>query len=228
MTLVGRLVRKVFAAATFRTPAGEGKDHGDEPLAGKRGSTISPPEIDRTCDFSIVDDAYATYPCTPVLGPEAEDVIWINAPEQVEFEVAKKGEPLREGEAHFVICGSMSMRAESLRALHIRDELDELVIVAVDTKTHHSYTGHIPYLGTRIPMPEALRPRGPPVFSDVIDCPFSPNLVRSFNLPAVETDYDVHVVLGPVKSNVLRVRLRRKKSESLRAEPRRHARHHAE
>jgi hypothetical protein len=60
------------------------------------------------------------------------------------------------------------------------------------------------------PMPEDLKKNQPPMLGYTFTESFNPNLVRSFELPAVETDYDVHVVLGPFKSNVLRVKLRRK------------------
>lgn len=211
MSLTTRLTLVALAATACRGPAREGKVHGNEIHTSiKKESPPLDPKIDRTCDFSVVEGNYGDYPCSPVLGPEHEDVIWINAPEEVAFEVTERRRSLRENEAHFVICGSTNLRTETLHALHIRDELDELVIVAVDTKTHQSYTGHIPHLGTRIPMPEKLRSDDPPMFGYLIGRNFNPNLVRSFDLPAVETDYDVHVVLGPIKSNVLRVRLRRK------------------
>ncbi len=168
------------------------------------------PKINHQCDFSQVDATYASYPCTPVLEAEDENVIRINAPEEVAFTVLDDG-PLDERMANFIICGAMRMRAETLHEMGILDALDALLLVAVDVKTHKSYTGPIADLGLPEPLPEDLKTNSPPMIGYVFGESFSPNLVRSFELPAVETDYDVHVVLSPFKSNVLRVRLRRKK-----------------
>jgi hypothetical protein len=175
-----------------------------------KGTRSMEPKIDRQCDFSQVEKLFASYPCTPVLGREHENVIRINAPEEVLFTVVHD-RPLDERMANFLVCGAMRMRAETLHELGIRDALDALMLVAVDTKSHKSYAGPVPQMGTSMPMPEALRTNSPPMLGYVFGESFNPNLVSSFELPAVETDYDVHVVLGPFKSNVLRVRLRRKK-----------------
>ena len=175
----------------------------------KRTSTMEP-KINRQCDFSQVEATYAAYPCTPRFDPDEEDVIRINAPEEVTF-TAVGDEPLKERTTHFVICGSMKMRAETLHKLVPQgDELDALMIVVVDPKSHKSYTGPIATLGTPDPMPDDLKKNQPPMLGYTFTESFNPNLVSSFELPAVETDYDVHVVLGPFKSNVLRVKLRRK------------------
>ena len=166
------------------------------------------PKIDRQCDFGQVQRTFARYPCTPVLGPLHENVIRINAPEEVTF-VPGGDEPLGE-DTKFIICGAMQMRTETLGELGIHGtELDALMLVAVDAKTNKTYSGTIGQLGTPDPMPEELKT--PPVPGYLIGECFNPNLVRSFDLPAVETDYYVHAVLGPFKSNVLKVRLRRRK-----------------
>jgi len=168
------------------------------------------PKINRQCDFSQAEEPFGPNPCTPELGREHENVIRINAPEEVLFTVVDDG-PLDERMANFIVCGATMMRAETLHELGISDALGALMLVAVDAKTHKSYTGRIARLGTSIPMPDDLEKDLPPMVGYVFGESFNPNLVRSFELLAVETDYDVHVVLGPFKSNVLRVRLRRKK-----------------
>lgn len=167
------------------------------------------PKINRQCDFSRVEEDDAE-PCTPVLGAEHENVIRINAPEEVLFTAVGDG-PLDERMAYFVVCGAMMMRAETLHELGIIYALDALVLVAFDVRSHQSYTGRIARLGMREPIPEDLKTNSPPMVGYLFGESFNTNLVRSFELPAVETDYDVHVVLGSFKSNVLRVRLRRKK-----------------
>jgi len=167
-------------------------------------------KINRRCDFSQVEETYTSYPCTPVLEAEDENVIRINAPEEVLFTVLDD-RPLDERMAYFVVCGAMMMRAEILHELGILYVLDALVLVAFDVRSHQSYTGRIARLGMREPIPEDLKTNSPPMVGYLFGESFNTNLVRSFELPAVETDYDVHVVLGPFKSNVLRVRLRRKK-----------------
>ena len=167
-------------------------------------------KINRQCDFGQVDRVFATSPCTPVFAQDEEDVIRINAPEVVAFS-ATDVEPLDERHAKFIICGAMKMRAETLHKLGLLgSELDALMLVAVDTQSHKSYTGPIGKLGTSEPMPDELKNNLPPMAGYTFTESFNPNLVRSFELPSVETDYDVHVVLGPFKSNVLRVKLRRK------------------
>jgi hypothetical protein len=169
-------------------------------------SSLMEPKINRDCDFSQVERTYASYPCTPVLTPEHENLIRINAPEEVAF-VPRGDRPLNE-KTRFVICGALQMRTETLAELGIRgDATDAVMLVAVDTKTNQTYSGHIGHLGTPDPMPEDLRTA--PVPGYLIGESFNPNLVRSFDLPPVETDYYVHAVLGPFKSNVLKVRLRR-------------------
>jgi hypothetical protein len=68
----------------------------------------------------------------------------------------------------------MRMRTETLARLGLHgNEVDAVMLVAVDAKSNKTYSGRI--------------------------------------LPPHETDYYVHAVLGPFKSNVLKVRLRRAK-----------------
>jgi hypothetical protein len=175
-----------------------------------KGTPSMEPKINRQCDFSQVERVYASYPCTPTFDRKEEDVIRINAPEEVTF-VAEGDKPLNELTTRFVICGSMKMRAETLHKLGLRgNELDKLMIVAIDARSRKSYTGPIKKLGVRAPMPATLKADQSPMLGYTFTESFNPNLVRSFDLPPVETDYDVHVVLGPFKSNVLRVKLRQK------------------
>ena len=187
---------------------------GDASLAGReqpakgKGKPMTEPKIDRNFDFSQVERTFTAYPCTPALGPDHENVIRINAPEEVTFR-SHGDDPLGE-DTHFVICGAMQMRSETLGELGFHgDELEGIMLVAVDAKTNKTYTGAIGFLGTRLPMPEELKKPTTPGY--LIGESFNPNLVRSFDLPPVETDYFVHAVLGPFKSNVLKVRLRRAK-----------------
>jgi hypothetical protein len=205
------LMAAALASAGCRPTAATKPDGPSEPRAEetKEGRSMEP-KINRQCDFSQVEETYTSYPCTPVLEAEDENVIRINAPEEVLFTVIDDG-PLDERMANFIICGAMMMRGETLHELGIRDALDALLLVAVDVKTHRSYAGPIAQLGMPEPMPEDLKKDLSPMVGYLFGESFNPNLVRSFELPAVETDYDVHVVLGPFKSNVLRVRLRRKK-----------------
>jgi hypothetical protein len=201
-----------LASAGCRPTAATKPDGPSEPRAEetKEGRSMEA-TIDRQCDFSQAEERFGPNPCTPVLGREHENVIRINAPEEVLFTVVDDG-PLDERMAYFIVCGALRMRAETLRELGIRGfAVDALMLVAVDARSHIGYTGQIARLGTRVPMPEKLKKNSPPMVGYVFGESFNPNLVRSFELPAVETDYDVHVVLGPFKSNVLRVRLRRKK-----------------
>ncbi len=166
------------------------------------------PTINRKCDFSQVQKVLAESPCTPVLTDEHEDIIRINAPEEVVF-VPRGERPLRE-DTKFIVCATMRMRTETLAKLGLySDEVDSVIFVAVDARSNKTYSGPIARLGTSIPMPEDLKAPMEPGY--VIGESFSPNLVTSFALPPVETDYYVHAVLGPIKSNVLLVRLRRAK-----------------
>ena len=166
------------------------------------------PTINRKCDFSQVEETFAEYPCTPVLTREHEDVIRINAPEEVVF--IPHGERALGEDTRFIVCATMRMRTETLAKLGMYgNEEDSVMFVAVDAKNSKTYSGPIAQFGTSIPMPEHLR--RPPVPGYVIGESFNPNLVTSFGLPPVETDYYVHAALGPIKSNVLLVRLRRAK-----------------
>jgi hypothetical protein len=166
------------------------------------------PSINRKCDFSQVEQTFAEYPCTPVLTREHEDVIRINAPEEVVF--IPHGERALGEDTNFIVCATMRMRTETLAKLGLySNEVDSVMFVAVDAKSNKTYSGPIARLGTSIPMPEDLKTPMEPGY--VIGESFNPNLVTSFALPPVETDYYVHAVLGPFKSNVLLVRLRRAK-----------------
>jgi hypothetical protein len=118
------------------------------------------PKINRQCDFSRVEEDDAES-CTPVLEAEHENVMRINAPEEVLFTVIDGG-PLDERMAYFVVCGALMMRAETLHELGILNTLDALMLVAVDAKTHKSYTGPIAQLGMPEPMPEDLKTNSPP------------------------------------------------------------------
>jgi hypothetical protein len=182
--------------------------NGGTAASERKKGRMTEPKIDRQCDFSQVERTFASYPCTPVLGPEHVNVIRINAPEEVTF-VPHGDEPLGE-DTRFVICGAIQMLTDTLDQLGIRgDTLDALMLVAVDARNNRTYTGAIARFGTREPMPDDLRkPRTP---GYLIGESFNPNLVLSFDLPPAETDYYVHAALGPFKSNVLKVRLRRRK-----------------
>jgi hypothetical protein len=209
MGLVG-IARVVLAVAVLGTTTCCHAKAPPKSASPPKGTPSMEPKINRQCDFGQVEATFAAYPCTPVFDPKEEDVIRINAPEVVTF-TAEGDEPLKENTTRFVICGSMKMRAETLHKLGLLgDELDQLMIVAFDTKSHKSYTGPIPQLGMPDPMPDDLKKDQPPMLGYTFTESFNPNLVRSFDLPPVETDYDVHVVLGPFKSNVLRVKLRQK------------------
>jgi hypothetical protein len=204
------LMAAALASAGCRPTAATKPDGPAESLAkdAKERRTMEP-KINRQCDFGQVEESDSDL-CTPVLEAEHENVIRINAPEEVLFTVVDDG-TLDERMAYFVVCGAMMMRAETLHELGILFALDALLLVAVDARSHKSYTGRIARLGTRMPLPDKLKKNSPPMVGYLFGENFNTNLVRSFDLPAVETDYDVHVVLGPFKSNVLRVRLRRKK-----------------
>jgi hypothetical protein len=206
----GAAVVLLAAAAACNHGAGRKLDAAAPRPNDTKGRLAMEPKIDRNCDFSQVESLTEEYPCTPKLGPRDEDVIRINAPEEVRYSSEGDG-PLDERHAKFVICGAMKMRTETLYDLGIvgPEHLDAIMLVAVDAKTGKTYTGPIPQLGMREPMPEELRKKVTRTVGYVIGSCFNPNLVRSFELPAVDADYFVHAVLGPFKSNVLRVRLRR-------------------
>jgi len=208
---VGALLLVMFAATSLACAAcrHRAQSANDNSAGGKAGdakrNVPMEPKINRQCDFGQVEETFATYPCTPVLTREHENVIRINAPEEVIF-TPHGDQPLGE-DTRFIVCGAMQMRTETLGELGVHaTELDALMLVAVDARTNKTYTGPIGQLGTPEPMPEELK--GPVIPGYLIGESFNPNLVRSFDLPPVETDYYVHAVLGPFKSNVLKVRLK--------------------
>jgi hypothetical protein len=208
LLLLASQILGFLACAACRRPGERvNETHGGNVADAKRNRTMEP-KINRQCDFSQVEETFTTYPCTPVLGRDQENVIQINAPEEVAF-IPHGERPLRE-DTHFIVCGAMQMRTETLGELGMHgNQLEALMLVAVDAKSNKTYSGSIGQLGTPEPMPESLKK--PPVPGYLIGESFNPNLVMSFDLPPVETDYFVHAVLGPFKSNVLKVRLRRAK-----------------
>jgi hypothetical protein len=206
-----RFTIMVFALVTATCCHSKSKRSGAKTATpGREGAGRMEPKINRQCDFSQVESTFATYPCTPKFAKDEEDVIRINAPEEVGFSPTDEAS-LDERNTNFIVCGAMKMRAETLHKLGVQgNQLDALRFVAVDVQSHASYTGPIRTLGSPEPMPDDLKRAQPPMLGYTFTESFNPNLVKSFELPAVETEYDVHAVLGPYKSNVLRVKLRKK------------------
>jgi hypothetical protein len=131
-----------------------------ERAADGKGKRDMEPKINRDCDFTQVERTFTAYPCTPVLGPEHENVIRINAPEEVTF-VAHGDDPLGE-DTRFVICGALQMRTDTLDQLGIHgDELDKIMLVAVDAKSNKT-TAARSDTWAREPMPDDLKKPSPP------------------------------------------------------------------
>lgn len=182
-----------------------------EGLMIKRDNSLDA-AINRNCDFSLVGGSNLGNPCSPPIGDNEVNVIRINAPEVVYY-TSNDNKPLEGKSMSFNICGACSFFSETLRIK--RGFGDKILVVAVDTKTHKSYSGKIFYLET-FAMPgkyETYHYKGVPDTNITIGEWFNLDLAKDYfeKLPPIDADYYVHAVLGPYKSNVLKVSLRRKK-----------------
>ena len=92
------------------------------------------------------------------------------------------------------------------------DVIEAIVFVAVDARTHETYSGRMQAArGTpeEKPGPEEFGLTDEDLKDRVYVRYFNPNLAEVLELPGAEGEYLVHATLGPYKSNVVRIRVRR-------------------
>ncbi len=167
--------------------------------------------IDRHADFGAAVEGSLPNPCTPRLDAEG---IAINLPESVTL----------TGDARdfrLLLCGAYSLPYDHLG---LRGEFrDQLLVAAIDGRHQVFANRYQPWADVSETRAEAPpRPAGisvasydahgnpigaPQLVSPTVGGAFTTDLVPLLRLPAVAAEYLVYVVLGPVRSNVLRVKV---------------------
>ncbi len=169
-------------------------------------------ELDRNCDFNLVEHKFMTNPCTPPIGEDEINVIRINAPEIVCFDADPSTiEYLDERNLTFYLCGNCAFSAGIKTTLGIEDHFTyAMIYTASDINRSISYSGQFPIRGSRMQKPAELKSNVSLPSDLIIGERFNPNLAEVFQLPPVETEYFIHVSLGPYKSNILKVAVKQK------------------
>jgi hypothetical protein len=170
-------------------------------------------KIDREVSFELEGMARflgsdrVSGPCTPKI--EEGLGLAINAPREVVF---SRGPQLDPNEARFIVCGASQFVYDSM-GFGARFA-DQVVFVAVDARTHEARSAAIePNVPNAVPPPDDL-PRSETDHSGTtIGEVFRANLASIMQLPAVESEYIVYIVLGPYRSNSLSVKVVRRRGE---------------
>lgn len=165
----------------------------------------------RPCDFGEIQSGSGDEnPCTPEYDEDFRG-IRINAPREVYFGPDTR-DPFIGGFAKIIVAGVCQLEYQTLG---LRGEWNNaIVLVATDTRTRRVYSGTMKPFGSPAPPTDPLAKGGltPEDFAGaVIGSCFNPNLARELGLPEREAEYDVHATLGPYKSNVVHIKLSRKK-----------------
>ena len=163
------------------------------------------------CDFDAIQPgSMSINPCTPEVADDFRG-IQINAPAEVLFGPGTE-ERMFGGFTKLIVAGFCQLEYPTL-GLRGRWN-DAIVLVATDAATREVWSGRLARFGTRAPPRDPLKdsPVKPEDYSGaVMGTPFNPNIVNDLALPAREADYDVYATLGPYRSNVVHVKVRKKK-----------------
>lgn len=196
------------------------------PFAGLPVPPPKPPyTIPEDCDFSTVGEPFMDNECSPVINHTFKGFL-INLPKEHCY---KSGETTPSGAFTFLpVAGAYRIAngdfpVLSPEATFEYDISDDILVVAVDTKTREVYTGRYVEPGVKAPMPEAMRrkaikeieearKRSPaPQGTTISGGNFNYNLPAVVRLPEKPAEYIVYVVAGPYKSNVRTVKIVKQK-----------------
>ncbi|GAB4229327.1 MAG: hypothetical protein OHK0028_03370 [Deltaproteobacteria bacterium] len=169
-----------------------------------------PYKIPEECDFRKVRERYVPNDCSPEIADREFRGIVINAPKNVT--VGERGAPPWSASALFVpLCGTY---VHSLGVdIGLRTDFAKSIVgVAVDAKTHRTFSGKIMVdESSRRPDPSPEKKLSPKEMEGrTIRGYFNANLGESLDLPDREAEYIVYATLGPYKSNVLRICVRKR------------------
>lgn len=197
-----------------------------DPFAGLPIPPPKPPyTIPENCDFLTVRETFMDNECSPVINHTFKGFL-INMPKEHYYE---PGEKMLSGAFTLVpVCGAYRIANGDFPELSPEETLehdisDDILVVAVDTKTREVYTGHYVEPWGKARMPEAFRrdvlegmyesrknPPAPPG-TMISGGYFNYNLPAVVRLPEKPAEYIVYVVVGPYKSNVRTVKIMKKK-----------------
>jgi hypothetical protein len=163
------------------------------------------------CNFgAIVPGTKLSTPCSPVVDDDFRGIA-IRGPAEVTYG-PRTEDPLFGGFTKLIVCGLVRLPYPTLG---LRGQWNEaVVLVAVDTRAKQVFAGGLMPFGSpaRRVDPLAKSDLTASDFAGVVSGSyFNPNIARDLNLPAREADYDVYATLGPYRSNVVHVKVRRQK-----------------
>lgn len=196
-----------------------------DPFAGLPVPPPKPPYIiPEQCDFSTAGEPFLDNECSPVINHTFKGFL-INMPKVHYYEPGQKTSsgaftflPVRG--AYRIANGDFPfLSPQKTLGHHISDDI---LLVAIDTKTREVYSGRDVEPGVAAPMPDDMRrkaikemeesrkrPPAPPgtIFSGGW---FTYNLADVVRLPEKPAEYIVYVAAGPYKSNVRTVKVMKK------------------
>jgi hypothetical protein len=169
---------------------------------GKEGEAMAH-VIDRKCDFSKVSAQFESNACTPQIDGFSFEGLLINTPEEVVF--SGSGSLSRAG-GKLMLCGACRFKQSFM---NLRGHfIDQILFVAVNAKTHQTYSAKLESVPNAIPGPDPDDGLDPAMLVGEV---FNPDLGELLRLPAEEAEYIVYATIGPYRSNVLTTRVRSRK-----------------
>jgi hypothetical protein len=82
-----------------------------------------------------------------------------------------------------------------------------VLLVAVDAATQETFSGKMTAINNPVPPPDDIPPGGA-TEGLLIESYFNPNLVEVLDLPERSAEYIVYAVIGEIKSNTVRIRVK--------------------
>jgi hypothetical protein len=174
-------------------------------------SPEKPMQAKGDCDFAaITPGTQASTPCSPTIGEDFRGIA-IRAPAEVTFGPSTE-DPLFGGFTKLIVSGAIKL---PYPALGLRGEYNKFVLlVAVDSRAKEVFAGGLAPFGSPARDVDLLEGTDltPADFAGVVTGSFfNPNIARDLNLPEREAEYDVYAVLGPYRSNVVHVKVRKQR-----------------
>jgi hypothetical protein len=164
-----------------------------------------------TCGFDkIVPGVNTSNSCTPTVDDQFVGIA-INAPSVVTYGRGKRDRET-DAFARIIVAGVCLLPTDSLNLGGRWNK--HITLVAIDSRTKRVFTGKI---GPRR-AGYRLRSDDEPRMGDFtsgssnskVGTFFNSNLASDLFLPGEDADYDVHAVLGPFRSNVVHIKVRRR------------------
>jgi hypothetical protein len=87
--------------------------------------------------------------------------------------------------------------------------IDHILYVAVNAKTHQTYSSKVESVPNAIPGPDPDDGREPEMIVGEV---FNPDLAELLRLPAEQAEYIIYAALGPFQSNSLTVKVTPRKA----------------